>query len=341
MFYSFPNKILYLVVDVWDVFMVPASRGQESTRSPRTLLRNPRHPIPKLLNSKDEPLVSVPSFVTPGSQGPGAGSQSPGPMVRVPGSGRLHLSSQYRSISVLYRRLCAHEAATSRLHRVGRLVDARVPLTTRDMSTRKICLSERNLLALIFEVKRRPCLWNHEELGYNERWRLTTAWTEIATKLKLPEDVLRNKWKNLRDLFKREAKKCNGNTVDEYTGKWRYFKTLWFLNQPGEGAASDDDDEGIERRIKEEVQSVGPDTTDEAYLDHRQDKRLYAEIELAQDPLETKRPRLDDYDSMFLMSLTPYFKQLEPMRKLSLRNKIQELIFNELTEQSEYNVLPY
>ncbi|XP_032524091.2 uncharacterized protein LOC116775320 [Danaus plexippus] len=212
------------------------------------------------------------------------------------------------------------------------------------MSTRKISLSDRNLLALIFEVKKRPCLWNHEDEGYNERSRLTTAWAEIAAKIKLPEDLLRVKWKNLRDLFKREVKKCNAHAVDEYTGKWRYFKTLWFLNRPGESIAASDE-EGLEVRVKEEVQRIGAaDTTDEAFLEdeHRHDKRLYAEVELAQDPLEQKRPRLlDDYDTMFLMSLTPYFTQLEPVRKLLLRNKIQELILSEITAQSEYNVLPH
>ncbi|XP_013146942.1 PREDICTED: uncharacterized protein LOC106109851 [Papilio polytes] len=52
-------------------------------------------------------------------------------------------------------------------------------------------------------------------------------------------------------------------------------------------------------------------------------------------PANSRRESSDeDFDEMFLSSLTPYFKHLEPVRRLRVRSKIQELLIHELNDQT-------
>lgn len=62
------------------------------------------------------------------------------------------------------------------------------------------------------------------------------------------------------------------------------------------------------------------------------------EIDLQEDPISEKTPYTDDdYDLMFLKSLMPYFRQLDSMRKLVLRSKIQDMLMNEIAAQTSLN----
>lgn len=51
-----------------------------------------------------------------------------------------------------------------------------------------------------------------------------------------------------------------------------------------------------------------------------------------------KRKLSDDYDTMFLQSLTPFLRELEPWRKLVVRNKIQDIILKEMAEQNNFEI---
>ncbi|CAH0723103.1 unnamed protein product, partial [Brenthis ino] len=205
------------------------------------------------------------------------------------------------------------------------------------MAARKVPVSEKTLIILINEVKKRRCLWDLDDKYYNDRYKLASAWEEISAILKIPEDVLRAKWKNLRDLFKREERKCLKHTVDDYTGKWRHFKTLWFLNK-SESTEATSDTESFDTDVTVVKDENHNQDTYEVLIDNGVQKRLTSNPEIEQDEKKVKFNVVNDYDTMFLQSLTPFFKELEPWRKLVVRNKIQDIILNELAAQKNFEL---
>lgn len=73
--------------------------------------------------------------------------------------------------------------------------------------------------------------------------------------------------------------------------------------------------------------------------DENHEVEVYLEEEdpFEADPIPDKITNLssdDDYDVMFLKSLAPYFKQLDPIRKLVVRNKMQDMLLNEIAAQT-------
>ncbi|XP_068632164.1 uncharacterized protein [Battus philenor] len=191
------------------------------------------------------------------------------------------------------------------------------------MPKRRLEFSEDSVVAsFIEEVKKRPCLWNIDDEDYNDRFQMSAAWDEISNILDIRVDTMRMKWKNLRDFFKKIVRKRDIRDVDDYIGRWRYFKSLWFLYKP-ELARNDDD-------------SCEDATTSN---DMKCEPLEFSETEVfveEQDPIPDKRPRIttaEDYDQMFLKSLTPFMNQLEPFRKLVVRSKIQQILLNEIAAQ--------
>lgn len=136
----------------------------------------------------------------------------------------------------------------------------------------------------------------------------------------------------MRDLFKKEIRKY-GPTIEEYTGKWRHFEALAFLNKTAtapentEENSCDDKEPVTKQEYIELDEDADPDNNEvEVYFD-----------ETYEDPLPEKRVKLasdEDYDIMFLKSLAPYFKQLDPIRKLVVRSKMQDMLLNEIAAQS-------
>ncbi|KAL0893405.1 hypothetical protein ABMA27_014992 [Loxostege sticticalis] len=166
-------------------------------------------------------------------------------------------------------------------------------------------LSYRSTLKLIKEVKKHPCLWDRGDKHFNDRYNVGLAWKTIACRLQITEEALKLKWKNLRDTFNREVKK-NAGSVSEYTGNWAFFNEMLFTAKP------------------ERLESVAD--IEEQYLDIHDEEKT-TELEL-----EDEKPD-DYYDLLFLESLTPYFKQLEPIRRLAMRNKIQTMLMKEISIQ--------
>lgn len=53
--------------------------------------------------------------------------------------------------------------------------------------------------------------------------------------------------------------------------------------------------------------------------------------------LECNKPQLqDDEDMMFLKSLHPYFKNMDNLQKLRVRNEIQTVLINELSKNKQH-----
>ncbi|XP_023938688.1 uncharacterized protein LOC112046311 [Bicyclus anynana] len=211
------------------------------------------------------------------------------------------------------------------------------------MTSKTIKINKKTLYEIVREVQKRPCLWNTEDEYYNNRARVAVAWEEITTILNLPEPLIRAKWKNMRDIFKREMKRCKYNMQGEfeYTGKWRHLKLMWFLHKPRASTPTqsqqDHSNSTTEPDIKEEVPIIVNNRDMEESDDNIipfEGSNIFSMDFQQQDPLPLKRRKSeDDYDLMFLKSLVPYFRELDPVRKLRIRNRIQDIILNEISVQ--------
>ncbi|XP_045771583.1 uncharacterized protein LOC123871707 [Maniola jurtina] len=212
------------------------------------------------------------------------------------------------------------------------------------MTSRNLKVSRKTLINIVLEVQKRPCLWNPDDEDHKNRGRVAVSWEEITAALNIPETVIRAKWKSMRDIFKREMKKCKTNSQGElrYTGKWRHFKLMWFLHKNKNAQLVDYDPKEVsntstesEEFIKEEVNDRDMDESDGNNVPFE----FAVDFQPEQDPLPVKRRQSSevDYDLMFLKSLVPYFRELEPVRKLRIRSKIQDIIINEINAQGNYN----
>ncbi|GBP76063.1 hypothetical protein EVAR_44845_1 [Eumeta japonica] len=181
---------------------------------------------------------------------------------------------------------------------------------------------------LIAEVERREELWNPESEHFRSRKACATAWQEVSELLHVPEHELRAKWKSLRTVFHKQYKQYYPQSLDEYRGKWRYFPKLWFLHRVYELQARDqntyDSMGNVEAEYSDDPESE-PELSESKNIND-DDKR------------KRKRSRIDeddpDNDWMFLKSLAPFFKRLEPLRKLVVRSKFQDILQTELARQA-------
>lgn len=92
-------------------------------------------------------------------------------------------------------------------------------------------VNKRNPLyeKLIKEVKKRSLLWNTSDALHRNTKEKAKAWKEIANKINISEDAAKRKWQMLRVVFLRYIKKNKPRTLADYTGKWKYFRSMWFL----------------------------------------------------------------------------------------------------------------
>lgn len=142
----------------------------------------------------------------------------------------------------------------------------------------------------------------------------------------------------MRDFFRREVRKSNPKSLEDYHGKWKHFKSLWFLWRPEEYKSADNDyNEQEDNQEDEEYNGLPEHFVKIESPDRSNEVEVFFEDPDSEsnDPIGAKRKRYsdDEYDLMYLKSLTPYFRQLEPMRKLVLRSKIQDMLMNEIAAQ--------
>lgn len=153
------------------------------------------------------------------------------------------------------------------------------------------------------------------------------------------EPRLRVKWKNLRDLFRKEIKRYG--PVEQYSGKWRHFDMMKFIDVPHRNKKGNDESsiEAIEDfNNDEDDEQLAFVVEDEQEQEQEQEgnNEVYIDETYEEDPIPEKRAKLidEDYDVMFLKSLAPYFKQLDPIRKLVVRSKMQDMLLNEIAAQT-------
>ncbi|KAJ0177481.1 hypothetical protein K1T71_007490 [Dendrolimus kikuchii] len=192
-------------------------------------------------------------------------------------------------------------------------------------------LSISATMKLIDEIKEHPCLWDPSDPNYNERYTISKTWIKISEDMDLPADFLRAKWKNLRDMYVKLLKKCR--TPEAYTGGWRFFAPLGFLNRSYNEESEDSEASVVFETLYDDESPIS-----ERNVKMEADARSSDEDPIVSAP--EKRRRVDDtendeedYDIMFLKSLAPYFRKLDTMRKLVVRSRMQDMLMNEIAAQ--------
>ncbi|KAF6210075.1 hypothetical protein GE061_015831 [Apolygus lucorum] len=185
-----------------------------------------------------------------------------------------------------------------------------------------------------------------------------------------PRQAVRGKWKALRDKFRQELQKKpvprsgdGGGSQVDWKSPWKHFDNLLFLQDQftvrtaggslpePEVTADYLDTEPTEYpnvSIDEEVGAHGcpPERSETPGSSQRKRKRPSDEvgralIQLEQRKLElferkTTRPKETDEDMAFFESLLPHVKPLHQADKLLLRIKIQQLVYDFITQRSGY-----
>ncbi|BES98424.1 BESS motif [Nesidiocoris tenuis] len=213
-----------------------------------------------------------------------------------------------------------------------------------------------NTPKLINEVYTRPPLWNTEIVSGKET--NDRLWKEVAVMLGVNVKDVRVKWKNLKDNFRKEMKKTIENGPS-YVPAWRHYNRLLFLtdvllksNRISYG--SDEMSYGITidlPKVESEDSQPDQDSQDTQNLQpstsspkrKRESEQDDKEIPIgpqiltnlaSQYPYNPWEFSNADEDYHFFMSLIPHMKTFSSLQKLRIRNKIQQILIEEMEEGS-------
>ncbi|XP_017466883.1 PREDICTED: uncharacterized protein LOC108359498 [Rhagoletis zephyria] len=221
---------------------------------------------------------------------------------------------------------------------------------------------------LISEIRKRSVLWNKSHCRYKDRRSAEKEWNEVAKNVGVPKQDAKKKWRNLRDQFSKELKKIpkgkSGDTQDQaliYTGRWRYFKSLLFLRDtifPRETArnlsvmledsttATEADNNVTNAEINSELTFVETCPSFRSLSVRRKRKDNHQDgkaVELRLLDIETKKLALleasEDENSLFLRSLLPFMKKLDPIRQLRVRCKFQDILLQEIEAECTFQIV--
>ncbi|XP_059058718.1 uncharacterized protein LOC131852100 [Achroia grisella] len=196
---------------------------------------------------------------------------------------------------------------------------------------------------LIDLVQARDIIWNRQLKGHHNWYKLDESWKEIALELGVTRDEARLKWKYLRDQARKEIRKQGS--------EWEYLPKLQFLtNQFNdyEGTELQDPDLDQDDHFSQDFEpdqsssyyNIEPVANDvsvkEDEFDEFDTKPIIMETDFYDDDDEAPKSTgngepsepTKDEDIGFFNSLLPHVKKLGPAKKLMLRMKIQELVYN-------------
>ncbi|CAG5037566.1 unnamed protein product [Parnassius apollo] len=192
---------------------------------------------------------------------------------------------------------------------------------------------------LIDLVRPRDLIWNRQLKGHHNWYKLDESWKEIAQELGVTRDEARLKWKYLRDQARKEVRKQDS--------EWEYLPKLQFLtNQFNDYESIDNTEEQYSQEYEpieppasyyvEPTNEVSEVSVKEDDFDEFDTKPIIMETDFYDDDDEAQRSAAinestepaKDEDIGFFNSLLPHVKKLGPAKKLMLRMKIQELVYN-------------
>ncbi|XP_068624769.1 uncharacterized protein [Battus philenor] len=189
---------------------------------------------------------------------------------------------------------------------------------------------------LIELVRPRDLIWNRQLKGHHNWYKLDESWKEIAKELGVTRDEARLKWKYLRDQARKEVRKQGS--------EWEYLPKLQFLTNQFNGYETSENTEYDPQEYDSIDPTasyyVEPEPTEVSVngddFDEFDTKPIIMETDFYDDDdeaqrsatgTETTEPAKDE-DVGFFNSLLPHVRKLVPAKKLMLRMKIQELVYN-------------
>ncbi|CAH1982190.1 unnamed protein product [Acanthoscelides obtectus] len=228
--------------------------------------------------------------------------------------------------------------------------------------------------AFITSVFVKNPLWDQKDSQHHNRFVLDKLWDAVAEEMKTTRSIVRTKWKNLRDTFRKELKKKpvqrSGDEASSWTSSWQYFDSLYFLKDQFTARVSTGNlpeteqninilDEETNTQLSEHRSEPNkPNLDDSTYADklpltndssqnkssltitptvnklkrkNQNDTDVGAALIRLEEQklriLEKEKKTLDE-DDCFFDSLLPHIRPLTPQRKMLLRMRIQELVYN-------------
>ncbi|XP_034231430.1 uncharacterized protein LOC117639666 [Thrips palmi] len=192
---------------------------------------------------------------------------------------------------------------------------------------------------LIDEVQKRPALWDQAHPHRHNREVLEVLWEEVAKVFAAPPDDLRKKWKGLRDTFRKELRKYpNGFDQDlsqEEFPPWVFFKPLYFLKGQMKAKRSDVQAANGYHYLMGVHKEEDDNSAEEVLAHHEMEPAGVCSTLRDLGARGVKRSAIDevfvdDEDYHFFLSLLPHVRRLEPVRKLQMRARIQDLVCREV-----------
>ncbi|KAI4464899.1 madf domain transcription factor [Holotrichia oblita] len=224
-----------------------------------------------------------------------------------------------------------------------------------------------NCAALISEVCCRKPLWDSTHPQHHNRTVLDKLWDEVAQNMDFSVKDVRQKWKYLRDQYRKELRKVprfeDGSW--SYQPSWPYFQSLEFLTsqmsfaEPN-GTPTQNTNPNLNelsRGTDEDEEEILPDsplTNSEAAQEvnrNKAPKRKAASnindfneklLKLEEKKLEllskqqacVDEERSDDYH--FFMSLIPVMQKFNDLQRFKIRTRFQSIIIEEISKLNVY-----
>lgn len=138
----------------------------------------------------------------------------------------------------------------------------------------------------------------------------------------------RGKWKNLKDHFRKEYKRCMRTDCDQEMSKWPYFHYMMFIKDQISHTVSnslylsDFQSQNIYSEVKTE--EVSDEDNPLNCVNAEYDNQSLCEVKL---DYSNENENISD-DKHFLLSLLPMFSALSPDKKLKARIAIETSLLN-------------
>ncbi|XP_072386042.1 uncharacterized protein [Diabrotica undecimpunctata] len=153
-----------------------------------------------------------------------------------------------------------------------------------------------DLEKLILGVFQRKSLWDQTNKDYHNRDMARKMWISLAKEMGENSDVLKSKWRGLRDNFRKELAKTNkarsGDSGDILiTSKWPYFTMMLFLkdNMTQRNATGNIPPLNNQENVYDE--NTTPDTISESDYDRNHNSELNSDPQLNTEIIFTTTPK--------------------------------------------------
>ncbi|XP_063586397.1 uncharacterized protein LOC134763792 [Penaeus indicus] len=224
-----------------------------------------------------------------------------------------------------------------------------------------------NVISAVFE---RRALWDAAHPQHKNAMVLKRLWLDIGRELNTSEKIVRNKWKNARDYYRRELKKmeARGPSEELVSSTWPYFQQMAFLknvltpeprfaNLPLE-IVDEEDIKGKDCEVRFPTPPWSPSPPDksnnkssEAVTSQESSEERTRRLRKSQErtskdtddvtagkrkqELQEVQEDSEDDDLHFFKSLLPYMKKMSGIKKLRLRAQILDLLLLQENDQLE------